>query len=440
MLATRAQAAVLLWILVAGCFGPRYQEGVVCSETGTCPPGMSCNPVDNRCWLRIDPGVCGDGVVNAAAGEVCEPGRDSCCAATCDALMPAGSECRPSAGPCDPAEHCTGSAATCPPDERAAAATECRPGNGTCDPAEVCDGVNPACPGDATLPDGSACGACTSTVCDTCMAGRCSDTCGDGTVDTGAGEQCEPGDDAACPGHCDGACRCAYPRSCQEYLAATPGLPSGFYTLEPDAAGSGDPPFEAYCDMTTDGGGWTLIMRASGDNFAYDAPQWTSPALLDENDYAFDAPGLAKYASFNTVPFRTIRTSDVNDFGVNHQYTFAAAQDSALALFSGPGFEIGTTLVDYFNERVPATSRQWGCTTYTNYGFNQRDYLGVAFLPDGPLCDWNGGARWGQRINANHGDTGNHAGQGWGPYGTIDAPPYTLPTGGWALYQLLWVR
>ena len=78
--------------------------------------------------------------------------------------------------------------------------------------------------------------------------------------------------------------------------------------------------------------------------------------------------------------------------------------------------------------------QEWGCTSYRSYGINQRDYLGTAFISGGSYCDWNGGARWGQRVNADHSGTGNHAGQGWGVYSTIG---YQWS---WAISQLMWVR
>ena len=65
--------------------------------------------------------------------------------------------------------------------------------------------------------------------------------------------------------------------SCKAILGATPGAPSGRYPIDPDGPGGRDP-VTSYCDMTFDGGGWTLLQATTGG--ASDVP---FPAVVDSD-------------------------------------------------------------------------------------------------------------------------------------------------------------
>ena len=96
--------------------------------------------------------------------------------------------------------------------------------------------------------------------------------CGDG--DVAGTEEC----DDMNTDNADGCLEtCVIARSCRQILDEIPGATDGTYSIDPDDTGD----FAALCDMTTDGGGWTLIARfANADN----VDNW----MADDGGWWFD--------------------------------------------------------------------------------------------------------------------------------------------------------
>ncbi|MBL8600472.1 MAG: hypothetical protein JNK72_00965 [Myxococcales bacterium] len=112
-----------------------------------------------------------------------------------------------------------------------------------------------------------------------CTQGACESSCNAGFADCDAnvGNGCEvtlannPAHCGACGNVCpSGVCangRCGELATCQTLHQSQPQAPSGLYMIDPDGAG-GAAPFQVYCDMVTDGGGWTLVAYASRGSVA----------------------------------------------------------------------------------------------------------------------------------------------------------------------------
>ena len=102
-------------------------------------------------------------------------------------------------------------------------------------------------------------------------------------------------------------------RSCWEIHEANPAASDGNYIIDPDGAGGANA-FSCSCDMTTDGGGWTLVsnynhLAATNPALQYrntDLPLLGSSSLgVDESATSFW--GNATNAMMNKIPFDTLR-------------------------------------------------------------------------------------------------------------------------------------
>ena len=169
--------------------------------------------------------------------------------------------------------------------------------------------------------------------------------------------------------------------SCLAILTAVPDATDGAYTIDPDGAGGSDP-FDVYCDMTNDGGGWTLILKGTTDaTFNYTANYWTTSNTLNETDLTLTAAS-AKYESFNTLSFESIRGCVTTPTTNCVSHTFSSTKSSALALFSG----------SYLNEGV--TKSEFN----TVFGYTTCDCCGPGFNTD---YNSESSARWGFHWDCN---------------------------------------
>jgi cysteine-rich repeat protein len=239
-------------------------------------PGEDCdlgagNSNAGTCTLACKAPKCGDEFVQASNLEECDDGNladtdgcvGACKLAKCgDSFVQAGVE------QCDDANQSNTDACT----------TQCKAA--ACGDGFVQAGIGEQCDDGNLVPTDACTAACKSAVCgdgivragvedcddgnginsDACVGMCKAAKCGDGFVQAGV-EECDDGNANnadACSNQCKNVLTAK--KNCKEVLAGQPGAPSGLYSIDPDGNG-GEPAFQTFCDMTTDGGGWTLILN-----------------------------------------------------------------------------------------------------------------------------------------------------------------------------------
>ncbi len=172
---------------------------------------------------------------------------------------------------------------------------------------------------------------------------------------------------AGCDNEHKTACRHGYinnlNRSCLEIKNALNTDESKPYGLSYDVEGTNA---KAYCDMTTDGGGWTLVIKAHGssDNFDFNSLLWTSDEVLNPDELDLTRTSYPddehKNLAFSYVPFDHIKlvfyslTKDPNAEFVN----LDISGNNLKSLFQGGNMNT-TVGVDKWAKLVVSTSGGW---------------------------------------------------------------------------------
>jgi hypothetical protein len=189
-----------------------------------------------------------------------------------------------------------------------------------------------------------------------CVAGSCATSSADGgTTDGGPTDASVSGDastnDAAtcdpdaCPGRRCELGACSFYSSCNALHLARAELGSGVYAVDVDGTSGATEPFDVYCEMTREEGGWTLAMKVDGtqNTWLYDDAIWTSGNLLNEASTNLDRTE-AKLAPYLNMPFTELLIG-MDDFSNTPRW-------AALSLPSSQGALVSTFASDNY---IPTT-------------------------------------------------------------------------------------
>jgi hypothetical protein len=140
-------------------------------------------------------------------------------------------------------------------------------------------------------------------------------------------------------------------KSCADYLAKNPGAPSGIYFLDVDGAGS-TPGGNYYCDMISDGGGWTRVVKQTEAN---PVTNWNGGT--NGTSYAMASQYIPTHTQ---VAFGRDETATAVDY-VNWRYsTGDIATTTLTSPKTGKSYQVNRSSTGWYNSHDPESAFQTG--------------------------------------------------------------------------------